>query len=148
MDLNIHLVMFFVMLLLYVYYILQNLHGRNAVLCSSNFCHKTSLQFTWRILLHIYVHLCASYIMVASIGMAHVSQGARSLRDSIEEVHGLGTSDALLEAASGAWVIILRIAVSWQLPDLCETCVSGWLNDTHTYNIYLARFKIGGRGLK
>ena len=37
MDLNIHLDMFFVMLLLYVYYILQNLHGRNAVLCSSNF---------------------------------------------------------------------------------------------------------------
>ena len=73
---------------------------------------------------HIYIYIYI-YVCIIHHGCinwpCHVSQGARSLRDSIEEVHGLGTSDALLEAASGAWVIILRMAVSWQLPDLCKT---------------------------
>ena len=87
----------------------------------------------------VYIYICVCIIHHGCINWpCHVSQGARSLRDSIEEVHGLGTSDALLEAASGACVIILRMAVSWQLPDLCKTYMfqDGWM--THTYNnIYI-----------
>ena len=100
----------------------------------ATFCHKTSLQFTWRIILHIYIYIYMCIIHHGCINWpCHVSQGARSLRDSIEEVHGLGTSDALLEAASGACVIILRRAVSWQLPDWCKTYMfqDGWMTHIH-----------------
>ena len=129
--------MFFAMLLLYIRILYSSKLAWEE--CRALFEQLLSQDVITIHMENSFAPICASYIMVASIGHAMSPKEhdpyVIQLRKYMDWAHQML---CWKPRASGAWVIILtRMAVSWQLPDLCKTFVSGWLNDTHTYNIHI-----------